>query len=158
VSLAAYSRDNRHVTLRALALVVVLVLASCRGLDDPGAGLGVFFPRYGSMGPTLLALSEGRLEAKGGCLWLVSIVGTKMLPIWPGGYGLRGSVGSLQVTDSAGVVVAAEGQSVRVVGGEYPVADARRLMGREEPAACGGNGFWLVGSITGSSVPRSSTP
>ena len=144
--------------LRALALVVVLALPSCRGLDDPGAGVGVFFPRYGSMGPTPGALSEGRLEVTDGCLWLVRIVGTKILPIWPGGYGLRGSVGSLKVTNSAGVVVAAEGQSVRVGGGEYPVADARRLMGRVEPAACGGSGFWLVGEITASSVPRSSTP
>jgi len=150
VSLAAWSRDNRRVTLRTLALIAVLVLPTCRGLDDPGASVGVFFPRYGSMGSTPLALTEGRLEVKDGCLWLVHIVGTKILPIWPGGYGLRGSVGSLQVTDSAGVVVAAEGQRVRVGGGEYPVADARRLMGREEPAACGESGFWLVGAITAS--------
>ena len=137
-------------TFRTLALIAVLVLPTCRGFDDPGASVGVFFPRYGSMGATPLALSEGRLEVKDGCLWLVRIVGTKILPIWPGGYGLRGSVGSLKVTDSAGVVVAAEGQRVRVGGGEYPVADARRLMGREEPAACGGSGFWLVGAITAS--------
>ena len=149
---------RNEVSCVVLAQLAVLALPACRGLDDPGAGLGVFFPRYGSMGPTPGALIEGRLEVKDGCLWLVRIVGTKILPIWPGGYGLRGSVGSLQVTDSAGVVVAAEGRSVRAGGGEYSVADARRLMGREEPAACGGSGFWLVGAITASSVPRSSTP
>jgi hypothetical protein len=138
-------------------MLIVLVLPACRGLDDPGASIGVFFPRYGSMGSTPAALTEGRLEVKDGCLWLVRTVGTKILPIWPGGYGVRGMVGTLEVTDSAGHVVATEGQSVRMGGGEYPVADARRLMGREEPAACGGSGFWLVGAVT-ASLRRSSTP
>jgi hypothetical protein len=138
-------------------MLIALVLPACRGLDDPGASIGVFFPRYGSMGPTPGALSEGRLEARDGCLWLVRTVGTTILPIWPGGYSVRGAVGSLQVTDAAGHVVATEGQSVRMGGGEYPVADARRLMGREEPAACGGSGFWLVGAVT-ASPGRSSTP
>ena len=133
--------------VRALLLVFLVVLPACRGLDDPGASTGVFFPRYGSMGPTLLALTEGRLEVNDGCLWLVRTAGLKVLPIWPGGYGLRGTVGSLQVTDSAGHVVATEGQHLRLGGGEYPVADARRLMGRDEPTACGGNGFWLVAPI-----------
>lgn len=94
---------------------------------------------------------------KDGCLWLVKPAGSKVLPIWPGRYGLRGSVGSLQVTDSAGQIVATEGQYVRLGGGEYPVADARRLMGRDEPAACAGSVFWLVGTIT-ASAGRSSTP
>jgi hypothetical protein len=143
--------------IRALVLLIALALPACRGLDDPGASIGVFFPRYGSMGPTPLALSEGRLQVKDGCLWLVHTVGTRILPIWPGGYGVRGTVGSLQVTDSAGHVVATEGLSVRMVGGEYPVADARRLMGREEPAACGGSGFWLVGAVT-ARVERSAIP
>lgn len=143
--------------VRRLLLVLLLVLPACRGLDDPGARVGVFFPRYGSMGPTPLALTEGRLEVKDGCLWLVDTAGSKVLPIWPGGYGIRGSVGSLQVTDPAGQVVATEGQVVRMGGGEYAVADARRLMGREEPTACGGSGFWLVGSVT-ASAERFSTP
>jgi hypothetical protein len=110
------------------------------------------------MGSTPLALAEGRLEVKDGCLWLVTTVGTRILPIWPGGYGLRGAVGALSVTDSGGRVVAAEGESVRIGGGEYRVADARRLMGREEPAVCGGSGFWLVGSITTAPAGRSSIP
>ena len=144
---------------RALVVVIVLivsVLPACRGLDDPGASVGIFFPRYGLMGSTPLALFEGRLQAKDGCLWLVRTVGTKILPIWPGGYGARGTVGSLQVTDSGGQVVATEGQSLRVSGGEYPAADARKIMGREEPAACGGSGFWLVGAVI--AAGRSSTP
>jgi hypothetical protein len=144
------------VTVR-LVICLVVLLSACRGLDDPGGGVGVFFPRYGSMGPTPLAIADGRLEVKDGCLWLVRTIGTRILPIWPGGYGLRGTVGSLQVTDSAGRVIAGEGQTVRMGGGEYAVADARRLMGREEPAACGGSGFWLVGGVT-APAERSSTP
>jgi hypothetical protein len=144
-------------TVRVVICLVALLLAACRGLDDPGGRVGVFFPRYGSMGPTPLAVTDGRLEVKDGCVWLVRTVGTKIVPIWPAGYGLRGTVGALQVTDSSGRVVAAEGQSVRVVGGEYAVADARRLMGQEEPAACGGSGFWLVGSVI-ARAERSSIP
>jgi hypothetical protein len=143
--------------VRGLLLVFLLVLPACRGLDDPGASIGVFFPRYGPIGPTPLALTEGWLELKDGCLWLVKAAGSKVLPIWPGSYGLRGGVGSLQVTDSAGHVVAVEGQYLRLGGGEYPVADARHLMGRDEPTACGGNGFWLVAPIM-ASAGRSSTP
>ena len=144
-------------TVRVVICLVALLLSACRGLDDPGGRVGVFFPRYGSMGATPLAVTDGRLEVKSGCLWLVRTVGTKVVPIWPGGYGLRGTVGSLQVTDSDGRVVAAEGQSVRLAGGEYPLAAARQLMGQEEPAGCGGSGFWLVGAIT-VLAERSSTP
>ena len=109
------------------------------------------------MGSTPLAVTDGRLEVKDGCLWLVRTIGTRILPIWPGGYGLRGTVGSLKVTDSAGRVIAGEEQTVRMGGGEYAVADARRLMGQEEPAACGGSGFWLVGSVI-ARAERSSIP
>jgi len=144
-------------SLRMLFVVLLLATAACRGLDDPGASAGVFFPRYGSMGPTPAALLEGRLEINDGCLWLVKAGGARILPIWPGGYGLRAGVNPLEVIDAAGRVVAADGETLRVQGGEVMVADARRLMGREEPSACGGNGFWVVGPIT---VPaeRSSTP
>jgi hypothetical protein len=151
------AHDWRLVTVRVLICLLALLLSACRGLDDPGGRVGVFFPRYGSMGATPLAVTDGRIEVKSGCLWLVRTVGTKIVPIWPGGYGLRGTVGALHVTDSGGRVVAAEGQSVRVGGGEYAVADARRLMGQEEPTACGGGGFWLVGAIT-VLAERSSTP
>ena len=136
---------------------MALMLSACRGLDDPGGRVGVFFPRYGSMGPTPAALFEGRLEVKDGCVWLINNSGTRILPIWPGGYGLRGTGDELRVTDAGGRVVAATGQTLRVQGGEFPAAEARRLMGREEPAACGGNGFWMVGPIT-VSAERSSTP
>jgi hypothetical protein len=145
-------------TVRVVALLLVFVAAACRGLDDPGARFGIFFPRYGAMDGTPLALTEGRLEVSDGCLWLVRASGMRVLPIWAGGSGLQRRDGSLQITDSAGRVVAAEGETVQMRGGEMPTDYARRLMGREEPAACGGSGFWLVGAITASSVPRSSTP
>jgi hypothetical protein len=132
------------------------MFAGCRGLGDPGASVGIFFPRHGLIGPYTLAPIEGQLETKDGCLWLVQPGGMRVLPIWPGGYGLRGAVGSLQVTDSAGHVVAAEGQTVTLVGGQYSAAQARQVMGRDEPTACRA-GFWLVGAIT-APAERSSTP
>ena len=134
-------------TVRALVCLIVLLLTACRGLDDPGASVGIFFPRHGLSGPYTLAQLEGRLEVKDGCLWLVQPDGMRYLPIWPGRYGLRGTVGALRVSDSAGQVVAAEGQTVTLAGGQYSAADARRVMGRDEPAACRG-GFWLVGSVS----------
>ena len=150
------SQNCRLVTLRVVICLVALLLSACRGLDDPGASVGIFFPRHGLRGPYTLAALEGRLEVRDGCLWLVQSDGIRYLPIWPGGYGMRGTVGALRVSDSAGQVVAAEGQTVTLVGGQYSAADARRVMGRDEPGACRG-GFWLVGSVT-ARAERSSTP
>ncbi len=140
---------------RILVLVLALVLSACRGLDDPGASVGIFFPRHGLSGPHTLAPLAGRLEVNDGCLWLVDAGGTKRLPIWPGGFGLRRPAAALQVTDSAGRVVASEGETVTVVGGEYPADAARRLMGRDEPRACRGYGFWVVGATTPGAGPSS---
>lgn len=133
------------------------MLPACRGLDDPGASVGVFFPRHGQSGPHALALLEGRLEVQEGCLLVVHANAVKYLPIWPGGFGLRRAPGALQITDAAGRVVAAEGEMVRLVGGEYPAEFASRVMGREAPSACRGYGSWLVGQVT-ASAGRSSTP
>jgi hypothetical protein len=144
------------VTVRALVFLIVLVLPACRGLDDPGAAVGVFYPRHFLSGPHTLAPLEGRLEVKDGCLWVVKPDGMRFLPIWPGGYGLRRADGRLQVTDSAGRVVGAEGETLTLVGGQYPTNDARKIMGREEPRACRA-GFWLVGSVT-AGAGRSSIP
>jgi hypothetical protein len=105
----------------------------------------------------MAARFEGRLEMREGCLWFTRADGSKVLPIWPGGFGLRSASGSLEVTDSSGRVVAVDGGTVISAGGETHVDDARRLMGRSEPAACGGHGFWVVGEIT-ASAGRSSTP
>jgi hypothetical protein len=140
------------VNVLVLVLVAVFVLSACRGLDDPGAAVGVFFPRHGLSGPHTLAPLEGRLEVKDGCLWLVRPDGMRFLPIWPGRYGVRRSDGSLHVTDSAGRVVASEGGTVILVGGQYATDDARRVMGREEPPACRAD-FWLVGQVTARAGP-----
>jgi hypothetical protein len=143
------AREESLVVARLLFLVFVFVVAACRGLDDPGASFGVFFPRHGLGSPHALAPLEGRLEVSDGCLWLVERGGTRRLPIWPGRFGLRRPAAELQVTDSAGRVVATEGETVTLVGGQYPADAARQLMGRDEPTACRGDGFWVVGEIAG---------
>jgi hypothetical protein len=139
-------------------LLLALFVSGCRGFDDPGASVGVFFPRHGLSGPHALAPLKGLLETNNGCLWVVEAGGTKRLPIWPAGFGLRRPVARLQVVDSGGLVVAAEGEMVTLVGGEYPTDAARELMGRDEPSACRGYGFWVVGAVGprrpgGSSIP-----
>jgi hypothetical protein len=143
------AREERLVVARLLFLVFVFVVGACRGLDDPAASFGIFFPRHGLGSPHALAPLEGRLEVSDGCLWLVERGGTRRLPIWPGRCGLRRSAAALQVTDSAGRVVATEGETVTLVGGQYPADAARQLMGRDEPTACRGDGFWVVGEIAG---------
>jgi hypothetical protein len=54
----------------------------------------------------------------------------------------------LEVTDPGGRVVAAEGEMVKLVGGEYPTGAARDLMGHDEPATCRGHGFWIVAAVS----------
>lgn len=134
-------------TTRILVLVLALALSACRGLDDPGASAGVFFPRHGLSGPHLLAPLKGVLKVDAGCLLVVESTGTKRLPIWPGGLGIRRSAAGLEITDPGNRVVAAEGEIVTLVGGEYPTAAARDLMGRDEPLVCRGYGFWVVAVI-----------
>jgi hypothetical protein len=143
---------------RTTILVLALFVSGCRGLDDPGASVGVFFPRHGLSGPHLLAPLKGLLEINNGCLWVVEPGGTKRMPIWPPRFGLRRPVAALQVVDSAGLVVAAEGEMVTLVGGEYPTDAARALMGRDEPSACRGYGFWVVGAVGQSRPGGSSIP
>src|SRR5688572_15251017 len=94
------------VIVRCLLLVIFVLLPACRGLDDPGASAGVFFPRHGQSGPHALALLEGRFEVQEGCLLVVHANGERYMPIWPGGFGLRRAPGALQITDATGRVVA----------------------------------------------------
>jgi hypothetical protein len=128
-------------------VLALFVLSACRGLDDPGASAGVFFPRHGLSGPQTLAPLEGVLKVDAGCLLVVESNGTKRLPIWPGGFGIRRSAATLEITDPGGRVVATAGEIVTLVGGDYPIAAARDLMGRDEPLMCRGYGFWVVAAI-----------
>jgi hypothetical protein len=138
----------RQRALRAALLAAALLAAGCRGFGDPGQDFGVFFPRHGNSGPGPGALLEGRLETRGGCIWIVGSGGDRVLPIWPPRFGLRVTEGRLTILDASGGVVAREGDLVRSTGGETVTEqNAYELIGREPPESCRAKIYWTTGDI-----------
>lgn len=76
-------------TRRWIAVLTVTVLVGCRGgvdsLRDPGADLGVFFPRMPPASVMPQALLEGALAIRDGCLWIDAAPGESYLALWPAG-------------------------------------------------------------------------
>jgi hypothetical protein len=56
---------------------------------------------------------DGRLEVKHGYIWIVDETGTRYLGIWPPGSNVRTVAGRIEVTDGAGQVIAADGDTVK---------------------------------------------
>ncbi len=150
--LASPSSPPLRRALRAALIAVALLAAGCRGLDDPGRDLGVFFPRHGhdNSDSGMLALMEGRLEVRGGCLWVVPTRGDRMLPIWPPRFGLRVTEERLTILDASGGVVARESDLVLLVGGQVDEQHAYELSARQAPAACRSkNNYWMTREVRG---------
>ena len=140
----------RQRALRAALIAVALLAAGCRGLDEPGRDLGVFFPRHGHdiSGSGMLAPMEGRLEARSGCLWVVPTRGDRMLPIWPPRFGLRVTEERLTIINASGAVVAREGDRVLLVGGQVDEQHAFELSARQTPEACRSkNNYWMAREV-----------
>jgi hypothetical protein len=141
-----------------VVLLVIVALSGCSSLSESGVP-GLFFPRHSVRGgPMLGALIEGRLEVKDGCIWIVAQAGTRYLAIWPPGSNVRSVAGRIEITDGAGQVIAAEGETVKGSGGETVTREnARSVMGQTEPAGCRTEKFWVVAQLA-RGVPASATP
>ena len=130
-------------------VVLLAVLLSCGRLVESEAPAGIFLPTHSIRGSTLLALGEGRLEVKDGCIWIVTTAGTRLLPIWPPGTRARLVAGRIEVIDSAGKGLVREGDNLRSVGGETVTSDNAHLAMRTvEPPMCRPDAFWLVGQVS----------
>lgn len=111
-------------------------------LDPPP---GIVFPRqYPPEGlrEEMTVLLIGELVEKDGCL-RVEEDGQSHLVIWPYDYTVTAADGALQIHDGSGAVVAQEGDTIRVSGGEVP--SAARHTPAEMPHRCAGP-YWFSGS------------
>jgi hypothetical protein len=123
-------------------IATAAVIASC-GLGVPNAG---GLPTHRDLDGYPAALLEATLVLEGSCLYADGVEGSgRWLPIWPSGYGLSGEV----VVDGS-TPVASVGARVKLGGGEYPDSEydfLRTLMTQDVPAACRGDGYWLVSDV-----------
>tara|TARA_B100000315_G_scaffold189898_1_gene179826 strand:+ start:1802 stop:3532 length:1731 start_codon:yes stop_codon:yes gene_type:complete len=111
---------------------------------------GVFFIRQDeSIAPreTMAALLVGRLVAADGCMRVIADDGsTSYLPVWPPRFEMRIEAGSVDLTDSAGNVVAQVGDTIRIDGGEIGATESldANLQRKLTETHCQGP-YWVVG-------------
>ena len=88
------------------------------------------------------ALLSGVLELERGCLWIRA--GTqRYLAIWPPGTTVALRDGRAVVTTPRGA--ATVGDRILVGGGERKdIADVQGALGRDAPADCGSDLYWIV--------------
>ncbi len=153
---------------RFVWLVVLAVVVGCapaeRAVSTPPAGstpdapyevltlAGVAgplsFPRQIAQGDVMEALLVGVLAEVDGCVRVTTEAGDQSyLPVWPPGFTLEGTDGTLAVSDPEGQPLALLGDLVSLSGGE--------ATGGEPAAAalsCPGP-YWIVGAEVGPYVP-----
>lgn len=134
---------------RWIAVLMVTVLVGCRGgldsLRDPGADVGVFFPQMPPASEIPLALLEGALAVRDGCLWIDAASGESYLALWPAGSYPVKSGNVIEVRASDGTRHAAVGSVVVATGGELRDSDhVSQLIGRDPPEACQTGMYWRV--------------
>jgi hypothetical protein len=129
----------------ARIIVVTLLLAACsRGIADVPPG--VFFPTVPIGDAYPAAQFRGVLEVTEGCLFMTD-GSERWLALWPEGYRVERTDGSIEIRDRSGTVIATEGERLLLGGGESRgievggtgAADAwaRDLTGQTIPERCG---------------------
>ncbi len=107
---------------------------------------GIAFPRQKpteGFREAMTAQLIGTLRLEGECLYIQSLDGGVLLPIWPPELSLRAEGGQLWVVDGEGQVAAREGEEVYMGGGYTGISDKWVLQ--QIPAACQGETF-VVGN------------
>jgi hypothetical protein len=116
----------------------------------PDATTGVFFPVLQPASAIPLALIQGRVVQRGGCLWLQGAEGQPLyLALWSPGSRLEASGSTIAVVDPAGARIGV-GDRLRATGGETKnVEDVIALTGQKPPLACQtGEGYVRLYQIT----------
>jgi hypothetical protein len=130
-------------------VALVLVQAGC-GLA-PGSST-MYFPTH-ERGPTD-ALPAARITASlvvddgRGCVWIDGQDGVSYLVLWPPGYRLESVGGAWQVLDGSGAVIAENGGSITIGGGEFINPAVVSEFGAEEPPPeCLTGEFWVAAGL-----------
>jgi hypothetical protein len=128
--------------MRRNLLLLVLFLGLCLLPGCASSPTVSYFPVQQTSGPSLTALTSGKLVLENGCIRLKWDGGSDLL-IWPYGYSYRISGSLVEVVDDKGNMVARTGQCKQLGGGEVPSIEP--YTGKPSPANCSGP-YWLVGS------------
>lgn len=117
---------------------------------------GIAFPRQKpteGFRESMLALLIGTLRREGACLYVQSLDGEVLLPIWPPEFTLRAEGDQVLVIDGQGQVAAHVGEEVYMSGGYVGVTDEWVLQ--QIPPACRGE-YFVVGSEVRPNLRRDS--
>jgi hypothetical protein len=133
--------------LGPLAIAFAAVLAGCASDPTPTPALSAYFPRHASpLGTGHLALLEGPVVFKAGCIWVQSDPGDDFLILWPSNTTL-GMINKLPaVLGPDRELLAETGDVVRLGGNTVDNETAQELVGKM-PKACAGEAFWVVSTV-----------
>jgi hypothetical protein len=102
-----------------------------------------YFPTRPAPGPSLLALTSGKIVVEDGCLRLEWDGGSDLL-IWPYGFSYRISGNDIQILNEKGEIVARTGDYKQLGGGEVPSLEL--ATGSTPSVNCPGP-YWVVSSV-----------
>lgn len=120
-------------------------------VGPPDATTGIFFPVLQPATAIPVAILQGRVVSRGGCLWIQPAEGRELyLALWPPGSRLEQVGSGVAVVDASGAQVVTVGDRLRSVGGETKdVNDVIRFTGQKPPLACQvGEAYWRAYQVT----------
>ena len=139
-----------------LMVVAVVVLAGCANETSVSDQAGVSFPVHQASGPQPLALLDGTLDVREGCVYIRAENGERFVGLWPRAYHPERVEDEVRIVDELGEVLAVEGGPIRVGGcareasevGGFDALDAwfAQIGGTALPRGCG-ELFWQVSGI-----------
>jgi hypothetical protein len=112
----------------------------------------MYFPTHerGPADPLPAALISGTLvvDDQRACVWIDGQQGVRYLVLWPPDYRLESVGGAWRVIDGSRAVIAEDGGSITIGGGEFTDAAVVSEFGAEEPPAeCLTGEFWVAAGL-----------
>jgi hypothetical protein len=138
--------------LNLILLSILLIVSSIgfTGCENDITESDIYFPTLEEPANAHMdALARGKLILDGEYILLKSsflFFSEEMLLIWPYGYSLEVEDGKIHILDETGEVVANVGDHVKIGGGQNPITNVEKLIGKSLPDDWNGT-CWLVSEI-----------
>lgn len=128
-----------------LFALVILVVVACSNNSGHTSSPIPFFPKQKEE-PNVYMQADltGELILVDGCLRINDIDNNNFLLVWPKDFSLRIENNTVQVIDEIGQLVAQEGDTLVIGGGEMPEEHIAEYLAEPLPDNCRGP-FWIVG-------------